>query len=228
MHSLLLFISKMHRTLRLVISVIIGSAVFFYAHQKASLEASFMYAWIGFSASVLLFSWLTILVDNRHEIAVVATEQDSSRLMIFLFVVTAAFISLFAIILLLKNLPSYSKAGLSYHILLSIVAVTCSWLLIHTLFTLRYAHLYYSYESHEARNREQHFGGLQFPGHEAPDLLDFAYFSFVLGMTFQVSDVVVSSKRIRRLVLLHGLLSFVYNTAIVAFSINILSGIIGK
>jgi uncharacterized membrane protein len=228
MHKLFLFISKVPRTLRLLISLAIGLLLFFYFIRKQSPAASFMYAWMGFSASVLFFSWLTIFVNDPKHIATVAVEQDNSRLVIFLFVVVAAFISLFAILLLLRNLPVYTRSGLSYHIFLSIIAVFCSWCLIHTLFTLRYAHLYYSYETHEARDRSMHSGGLEFPGHELPDLLDFAYFSFVLGMTFQVSDVVVSSKHIRRLVLVHGLLSFVYNTAIVALAINILSGIVGK
>ena len=69
---------------------------------------------------------------------------------------------------------------------------------------------------------------LQFPDEHEPDYLDFAYFSFVLGMTFQVSDVEISSKEIRRMALLHGFLSFIYNTVIVAFSINIISGLIAK
>jgi uncharacterized membrane protein len=71
-------------------------------------------------------------------------------------------------------------------------------------------------------------GGLEFPGNEDPDYLDFVYFSFVLGMTFQVSDVVITSKRIRQLATMHGLLSFAFNTAIVALSINVISGLVAQ
>jgi uncharacterized membrane protein len=71
-------------------------------------------------------------------------------------------------------------------------------------------------------------GGLIFPGNESPDFMDFAYFSFVLGMTFQVSDVNITNSFIRRLALFHGLLSFVFNTAIIALTINIISGLLGN
>lgn len=189
---------------------------------------SFLYAWILFALVVLAFAWVTIYVNNTTTIGAVVSEQDNSPLITFLFVVTAAFISLFAIIALLQGLPKYNKVGLTLHILLSSIAVFCSWTLIHTLFTLRYAHLYYSYPTAAEKASQTPCGGLNFPGDEPPDLLDFAYFSFVLGMAFQVSDVSVSSKRIRRLVMVHGFLSFVYNTVIVAFTINVLSGIIGK
>jgi uncharacterized membrane protein len=75
---------------------------------------------------------------------------------------------------------------------------------------------------------KEHRGGLDFLNEKRPDYLDFAYFSFVIGMTFQVSDVTVSSSRIRRLVLLHGLISFLFNTIIVALSINIIAGMVQK
>ena len=73
-----------------------------------------------------------------------------------------------------------------------------------------------------------HKGGLIFPNDEPPDYFDFAYFSFVIGMTWQVSDVQITSRRIRRIVLMHALLSFVYNTVILALSINIISGLIQR
>jgi uncharacterized membrane protein len=69
---------------------------------------------------------------------------------------------------------------------------------------------------------------LQFPGKQQPDYLDFVYFSFIVGMTFQVSDVNISSRRIRRVCLFHALMSFTFNTAILALSINVVSGMIGQ
>ena len=71
-----------------------------------------------------------------------------------------------------------------------------SWFLIHTIFTLRYAHIFYGDDDEKP---EMHAGGLEFPGDKKPDYLDFAYFSFVLGMTFQVSDVQITSKQLRRI-----------------------------
>jgi uncharacterized membrane protein len=93
---------------------------------------------------------------------------------------------------------------------------------------LRYAHFYYCDMDGNDEGKVLKPGGLEFPGDDEPDYLDFAYFSFVIGMTFQVSDVQITSKRIRRLSLMHAILSFAFNTIIVALSINIISGLIGK
>ena len=93
---------------------------------------------------------------------------------------------------------------------------------MHTIFATKYAHIYYG--DHETEP-DIHAGGLTFPDENKPDYLDFAYFSFVLGMTFQVSDIQVASKRLRKLALLHGILSFGFNTIIVALTINIIAGL---
>jgi uncharacterized membrane protein len=104
-------------------------------------------------------------------------------------------------------------------------AVIISWWLVHTVFTMRYAHLYYTTDE----GKKTPLGGLEFPGNDKePDYLDFVYFSFVVGMTFQVSDVEISSKQIRRLAWAHGLIAFAFNTAIVALSINVISGLVSK
>jgi hypothetical protein len=98
-----------------------------------------------------------------------------------------------------------------------------SWLLIHRVFTLRYAHVFY--RSKQELDVDGSGGGLIFPGKGNPNYRDFAYFSFIIGMTCQVSDVSVTSHSMRLLALLHGLLSFAFNTVILALSINIISGL---
>jgi len=101
-------------------------------------------------------------------------------------------------------------------IVLAPSAVVMAWLLIHTVFTLRYAHQYYAAPTGTRP--------LDFPGmDETPDYLDFAYFAFVIGMTAQTADVSVRGRAIRRTVLLHGLMAFAFNTAVVALSIGILT-----
>ena len=105
---------------------------------------------------------------------------------------------------------------------LSVAAVGLSWFLVHTLFSLRYAHAFFKDAHKQAREKVQ--GGLEFPGKGSPDYMDFAYFSFVVGMTCQVSDVQISSRTIRRLALVHGLISFAFNTAILAMFVNIIAG----
>ena len=90
------------------------------------------------------------------------------------------------------------------------------------MFTLRYAHLFYFDENDD----HQADGGLTFPGTQKPNDYDFAYFAFVVGMTFQVSDVQVTRPAMRKVVLLHGLISFGYSTAILALGVNIVSGLL--
>lgn len=220
------FFEKIDRSVRLYLSLLIALIVYLLTKDQPG-PIAFMFVWIGFSGSFIIFSWIVIFASHPKGLKRITSEQDPSRTFIFLFVLFAAFISVFAIIVLLQGAPQGSKRGLTYHIVLAAAAVFCSWTLIHTLFTLRYAHLYYAYS-----DRKPHIADndhcLLFPGTTPPDYLDFAYFSFVLGMTFQVSDVQITSPGVRRLALLHGVLSFVYNTIIIALSINIISGVIGK
>ena len=90
----------------------------------------------------------------------------------------------------------------------------------HATFALRYAHEYYERRA----GCDQVEGGLEFPQEDRPDYLDFTYFSLVLGMTFQVSDVQITSRKLRRLATLHGLISFLFNTIIVALTVNLAAG----
>jgi len=228
MRKLLIFIDHQNRLSRIIISLSVAAIVWFALSGRHPFAITFMASWIAFAATTLFIIWSTILVLHPRETALVASEEDNTRFLIFVFIIGAAFISLFAIILLLQSAPN--AKGLSHHILLTACSVFFSWTLIHTVFTLRYAHLYYTYPSrqHLETGDEPH-GGLDFPGDtEHPDFLDFAYFSFVLGMTFQVADVSITGRNIRRLALLHGFIAFVYNTIIVALSINIVSGMIAK
>ncbi|MDE2333263.1 MAG: DUF1345 domain-containing protein [Rhodospirillales bacterium] len=103
------------------------------------------------------------------------------------------------------------------HLGLIVATLLLSWLVTQTLFALRYAHEYYSSRRRDGKPD----GGLQFPGEHPPDYWDFAYFSLVLGMTFQVSDVQIVSRKLRRLALLHGFMGFVFNTVIIALSVNV-------
>ena len=129
--------------------------------------------------------------------------------------------SLLAVVLLLGALQGAAPAVKWLHVVLALLAVLSSWLLVHTVFTLRYAHLYYDGDPGEEA------GGLDFPGDtKEPDYLDFAYFAFTIGMTAQTSDVAVSTQPMRLLTLLHGVLSFFFNTAVVALSINGLAGLL--
>ena len=176
--------------------------------------------WNAYNACGLALAWLSIVSSDPSEVARNASIQDSSRKAIFVFVIIAACASIFAVAAELGTAKGLDRAHLSAHVLFCLITVAGSWVLVHTIFTLRYAHVYY--ELDEAKKST---GGLQFPDEERPDYLDFAYFSFVIGMTSQVSDVAISSQRLRRLALVHGLVSFVFNLAILGLSINIISSL---
>ena len=218
---------KMPATARLFLSLASAILAYLVTINNSSLSVQIMFIWISFALVNLILFWITIITASSQEIKRIAKVQDSSRMLIFFVVLIASVISLVAIILLLRVLPKESEAGYYAHIILTLASVICSWLLIHTIFTYRYSHLFYSSKS-ESGLQKKGTEGLRFPSDPEPDYLDFAYFSFVIGMTFQVSDVQITSNQIRRLALLHGVLSFGYNTAIVALSINIISGFIKK
>lgn len=213
---------------RLYISLSISLVVFLAAYERFSAGTHFMITWLTYALSSLTLSWITILTSHPAEVKHDAHAQDSSRTLVFLFAVAAALASLFAIVILLKGSAENMKQDLANQIIIPFACVISSWWLVHTVFTLRYAHFYYCDMEKDDKHKKIKPGGLTFPEENEPDYLDFTYFAFVIGMTFQVSDVQITSKKIRRLAWMHGVLSFAFNTIIVALTINIISGLIQK
>ncbi|KQS41501.1 DUF1345 domain-containing protein [Pedobacter sp. Leaf194] len=172
-----------------------------------------MLGWDFFCVSLIGLHWYMFYHTSAVQTHLKAKMQDETRGEIFAIVVVSTFAGLLAVILLLLD-----KEIKTLDLVTAISGMFLSWGLVHTTFTMRYAHLFYG-------NSNSKNGGLDFPGNEEPDFIDFAYFSFVIGMTFQVSDVEISSRRIRRLTLLHSIISFIFNTVIVALTINALAGL---
>jgi uncharacterized membrane protein len=220
-------IHKIPAHVRLWIGLSVALIIFLLS-QRTPPAIQFILVWSSFSFSILILLWTTILTARPAEVKLIAKQQDSSRAIIFIFVLFASIASLFAVIWLLRILPDSKQAGYRYHIVFSIISVVLSWILIHTIFAIRYTHMYYTYKTEDKDQDKDHNGGLLFTTNDAPDYFDFAYFSFVIGMTFQVSDIQITSRHIRRIVLGHALLSFVYNTVILALTINIITGLIQK
>ena len=213
-----------HRAIASLVVAVITFFVVRAAGDRIHLPAQIIVTWNAFAVTALLLAWWEICVSEPSVVIRTAKLQDSSRVLIFLFVIIAAFASLFAVGVLLGGAKNVSGTRLTLQLILAVTTVLSSWTLVHTLFALRYAHLYYTLDGNE--DVECDGSGLQFPGDEKPDYLDFAYFSFVVGMTCQVSDVQITERAIRRLALLHGVLAFIYNTVILALSINIASGLL--
>jgi len=211
---------------RLIIAIIVGAVVAFFVKASFPVTETILITWICFAFSLIVPEWITILSAHPRDVRKYASIQDSSRTFIFLFVLTGAMVSLLSIAFLMKSPKDATESQVITHILLTIGSVIVSWWLVHTVFTLRYAHLYY--DTHNDQGQEIPACGLNFPEEKEPDYLDFVYFSFNLGVAFQVSDVAITSRRIRRLAWAHSLISFVFNTAIVALSINITSELISN
>jgi uncharacterized membrane protein len=179
----------------------------------------------GWDAAAAIFSglaWAIIFRSNTVKTRRRAAAQDPGRTFVWALVLGASTVSLFAAVGLLRNAKALAPTATASLIGLCLAAVVAAWTLTHTAYTLRYAHLYYRQDDGDGE------GGLMFPpGNRSPDYMDFAYFSFTVGMAFQVSDVTITSHVIRRAVLGHALLSFAYNTAILALALNLTFGLLG-
>jgi uncharacterized membrane protein len=176
-----------------------------------------MIGWDVFSVCMIIISGVIFATMRPRQIRVLAKQEDSGRIVVFFIVLAAIIGSLMGVLLLLQNKDAWELSkGLETFIY--ITGVICSWMLLHVMFAYRYALLYYG---DHPLDPDTHTVGLQIPNELWPDYLDFCYFSFVIGMTFQVSDIEISSRHIRRVALVHGMISFLFNTVIVALTINV-------
>ncbi|WP_375417206.1 DUF1345 domain-containing protein [uncultured Hymenobacter sp.] len=205
---------------RLAICVSLGVAASFVPTPGLDLLSRVAAAWDAFAWSLLLLSWAAITTADTGRIRDVATSEDPGRLILFGVVLVGIVASLLAVVVLLGTMHSLGRSAFVAQVSLAIGAVAGAWLLLHTSFTLRYAHLYYDPDVDGGE------GGLQFPGEPnfEPDYLDFAYFAFTIGMAAQTADVAIAGRTLRQLTLLHSVLSFSFNTALVAMSISALGG----
>lgn len=206
---------------RLLLALLVGSSIFLLLARRVDEATRLVAVWDGFALTEVGFAWWTIISSDTDQIRRTAQRQDVSRTIMFIMIVIGAGISLLAVGLLLGPSQSVDRENLIGHILLSAFAVASSWLIVHTVFTLHYAHRYYQTTKHKP-----HEGGLAFPEEPEPDYLDFAYFSLVIGMTCQVSDVQITARTMRHLTLLHGVLSFAFNTVILALMVNLIAGLL--
>jgi uncharacterized membrane protein len=178
-------------------------------------------ALIAWNVAVLLYLVAATVVVCRFERGHVrqrAEEEDEGGALILVLTVAAAVASLAAIFIELAGDPGEKVNAPSAT--LALTTVVLSWVFIHTIFAFRYAHEFYG------AAQSGHKGGLQFPGDDHPDYWDFVYFSFVIGVAAQVSDVQVIGKTLRRQVIAHGVLAFFYNVTVIALLVNIGSSII--
>lgn len=171
----------------------------------------------------LISTWVLMVQAIPKTMRRNAQSQDEGRLVILSLITASACASILAITFILRETKDQNINIIITHIILAVITIIGSWLLVHTIFAIHYAHEYY--QDHKTLSNSP-AAGLDFPEDIEPDYWDFLYFAFVIGMTSQVSDVQITSRSLRRLSLFHGILSFFFNTVIVAMSINIIAGLI--
>jgi uncharacterized membrane protein len=200
---------------RLFISGLIGLAVIaiLFAATDWRAPTKLLVGWdIGVGFYLILA--LTLMArSDVHRLKRRAANQDEGNLAILLLTVAAAIASLGAIFVELATSGGATRQP--GQLILAAGTVVLSWAFIHSIFALHYAHEYYG------EGRDGQIGGMSFPDDKAADYWDFTYFSFTIGMCAQVSDVTVSSKTIRRTVLAHSIISFLFNAALLALTVNI-------
>lgn len=180
---------------------------------------------LGWSVGVMIYLvlawWLCVKFDAQRT-RERAQAQDEPSVVLFFVLLSATLVCAAAITVLIQQSHDLSGWQRTFHMGLAMAALAVAWLFMQTIFAFRYAHRYY----HEEKRNEPDGPGLAFPGGLDPDYFDFLYYSHVVGMTSQVSDVQVTSREMRRLTLVHGVLSFAFNMLIVALSINVVAGML--
>ncbi len=199
---------------RLIVSAIAGIVVGLVLTFLLSWRYGLLIGWMAAAGSFVAWTWATIKPMDAESTAAHAAREDAGRHAIDVTVTVAAVASLGAVGLLLLG-GSSGGAATDISAALCVASVGLSWATLHTVFTGRYARLYYA----------RHEGAVDFNEGDPPRYVDFAYLAFTVGMTFQVSDTDLKTKEIRATVLQHALLSFFLGAVILATTINLVAGL---
>ncbi|NUG29364.1 DUF1345 domain-containing protein [Acinetobacter baumannii] len=208
--------NRPHFFIALIFGVVVASLLAWLTSWKWS--TILLASWNGSISLYLLHVWKLMRSADHSQMQQQAKKQDESKWVIMLIVLLAITMSLVAILVQLSQLPSghYEKLG---HVVLALLTIISAWLFMHTVFALHYAHDFYM-----ALSRNEENGGLDFPGTEHPTYPDFLYFSYIIGTSAQTADVSITNKHMRLLNLFHAVLSFGFNTTILAICINVAAG----
>ncbi len=199
---------------RLSFAIVLFLAVWLPALQEINPARALLLAFDAAAAAYLALIYRMMARATVDSLRQRAAEQHEGRWVVLATSLIVALASLVAL-----SLELHSKAGgTPLQVPLAVASIVLVWVFVNTVFTLHYAHDYY-------RPHAKAVPGLGFPGTDTPDYWDFCYFAFVLGMTFQVSDVQIGNQALRRFALLHSVLAFFFNVVIIALTVNIIAGL---
>jgi uncharacterized membrane protein len=204
---------------RLLVALIAGVVAGMIAGSVGAWYVAPLAGWDVAAVTYLLWMWLTIRSLDSSETSDFSQREDPSRRIAEFVLLFASIASLgaVAVVLLSSGSSSGSTASTVTGASLGVFSLVLSWLLVHTIYMLRYAELYYHGSP----------GGVDITGTKDPTFTDFAYLSFTLGMTFQVSDTDLKNTEFRAMALRHAMLSYLFGTVIVASTINLVAGLSG-
>jgi uncharacterized membrane protein len=204
------------------LAIFVGTVAAYAAARLAhtASEVPWLAGWLAYNLTYLAIAWQLIVRLNAHSTRRRAQRTDPGSVALFALVAAAACASIVAVVLAVDTGRSMHGVARWGYLAVAMMSLAASWLLLQTAFALHYARVFYQRGQDGAETE----GGLIFPGGHDPDYLDFVYFSAIVGMTSQVSDVAVSGRRMRRLTLLHGLLSFAFNLIVLALAVNVFAG----
>ncbi len=206
---------------RLLVSIAVGMAVILgLSMTDWSMPTKLLFGWDTGVVLYLVLVYQLMVTCGIEEIRRRAAEDDEGALALLVLTGISGLAIMGAIIAELGIAKISGQPRSGYGVAIAMVTIFVSWAFVHTIFALHYAHEYYGERGDHA------IGGLTFPGRQPPDYWDFLYFSLVIAMTSQVSDVVITSKIIRRIVTVHGALAFFFNVAVFALTVNIVSNLI--
>ena len=204
--------------IKLLTSIVAGVVLFFVLPVHLSVMARVLVSWNG--GAILFLTWVFVWMSNctAEQLYIRYKEEDETAALILIVVTCAALLSLVAIILLLSTVKQVAGTERVLHIGLAALTVVSSWLLVPTMFTLHYADAFYSASDDDRP--------LLFPQTARPVFWDFAYFSFTIAAACQTADVSTANSSIRRTVLVHSVIAFVFNASILGFAVNISAGLL--
>lgn len=215
---------KLSHEVRLILSAAISGVVFILAPAPLGSEVKWLASWDFGVISFLILVGLVIASATPEQTLRRSRLREPNPIVTLIFVVFISCMSIIIIGFMLVDIKLTPQPIRTIQIWLSVIAVICSWLLTHTMFALHYARSYYN--EVDDSNLDKYAGGLAFPTDEPPDYLDFMYFAFTIGFTSQTSDVSITTRSLRRLVLLHEIVSFFFYSVIIATTVNTVASLI--
>ena len=202
---------------RLIVVVLAGAAAGGVAAALTAWQLAVLIGWGVSAATFVVWVWSSVAQFTPDQTRELSTREDDGRLATTILLLSASVVSLVGVALALFKASNANTPDQAALTVAAVVTVGLSWVVVHTVFTLRYAREYYTRPE----------GGIDFKAdNEDPDYQDFAYLAFTIGMTFQVSDTDVQGRKIRRTVLKHSLLSYLFGAVILAVVINVIAGIV--